>query len=384
MVEAGVDSIDGVPSCRSGVKDQMRAGASSTILVHAKDHNVGDGLLQVPFFRSLRHRFPAARVTLAVSVGRSAYASSLKDVVSPFVDEVIENAGLCLEKRQAYARRRPLDDRRFDLVIDMQKTWWRTLAVRRVRHKIFISASKHFLFSDRWPRSFRKPERLVDQFMMLLDATRQDPVGDAPPLRWFGPREEQRARTLLPDGPVHVGLVPGAGDRGKCWPLERYVALAHEQGSRGRRPVFILGPQEGEWVSLLSEAVPNAAMPGWRDGELDPGMRNPMQVAALGGRLAAAVANDCGTAHMLAAGETPLVSLFGYTNGAKYQPATPRFRRLDARAYGSDDVAAIPYADVAAALEGLVVADPGATTARDGAADCSERPTLPTASAGRP
>ena len=357
----------------------MRAGASSTILVHAKDHNVGDGFLQVPFFRSLRHRFPAARITLAVSIGGSAYASSLKDVVSPFVDEVIENAGLCLEKRQVYARPRPLDGRRFDLVIDMQKTWWRTLAVRRVRHKIFISASKHFLFSDRWPRSFRKPERLVDQFMMLLDATRHDPVGDPPPFRWFGPREEQHARTLLPDGPVHIGLVPGAGDRRKCWPLERYVALAREQLSRGRRPVFILGPQEGEWVSLLSEAVPEAAMPGWRDGELDPEMRNPMQVAALGGRLAAAVANDCGTAHMLAAGETPLVSLFGYTNGAKYQPATPRFRRLGARDYGSKHIGAIPYADVAAALESLMADGAGPTPARHDVTECGERPTFPAA-----
>jgi hypothetical protein len=32
------------------------------------------------------------------------------------------------------------------LVIDMQKTWWRTLAVRRVRHRLFVSASRHFPF----------------------------------------------------------------------------------------------------------------------------------------------------------------------------------------------------------------------------------------------
>jgi hypothetical protein len=37
----------------------------------------------------------------------------------------------------------------------MQKIWWRTLAVRRVRHKLFISASRHFLLSDRWPSSFK-------------------------------------------------------------------------------------------------------------------------------------------------------------------------------------------------------------------------------------
>ena len=89
------------------------------------------------------------------------------------VDDAYRAVGLVtvkdMEKAQAYAWKRPLDGRKFDLVIDMQKTWWKTLAVRRIRHRVFISASKHFLFSSRWPRSFKKPERLIDQFMMLLD-----------------------------------------------------------------------------------------------------------------------------------------------------------------------------------------------------------------------
>jgi hypothetical protein len=30
-------------------------------------------------------------------------------------------------------------------------------------------------------------ERLIDQYMMLLDAVGQEPVAKLPPLRWFGP-----------------------------------------------------------------------------------------------------------------------------------------------------------------------------------------------------
>jgi ADP-heptose:LPS heptosyltransferase len=165
---------------------RMSASVVRTVLVHAKDHYVGDGFLQAPFFRSLRSRFPNAHITLAVSIDGSAYASTLSEVVSRFIDEVMENVGLCLRKSQMLSWQPPLDGRSFDLVIDMQKTWWRTLAVRRVRHKLFISASRHFLFSDRWPSSFKKPERLIDQFMMLLDAVGQEPVAELPPLRWFG------------------------------------------------------------------------------------------------------------------------------------------------------------------------------------------------------
>ena len=57
---------------------------------------------------------------------------------------------------------------------------------------------------------------------------------------------------------------------------------------------------------------------------------------------------------MLAAGGVKLVSLFGFTNGAKYQPAAPVFRRLEAKSYGTRDVASIPLADVEAAVESLL------------------------------
>src|SRR5260370_692539 len=108
--------------------NEPAASVVCTVMVHAKDHKVGDGFLQVPFFSSLRSRFPDARITLAVSIGSSAYASTLNEVVSPFVDEVIENAGLCLRKSQVFIWHRPFDGRDFDLVIDMQENWWRTLA----------------------------------------------------------------------------------------------------------------------------------------------------------------------------------------------------------------------------------------------------------------
>ncbi|MBI3452426.1 MAG: lipopolysaccharide heptosyltransferase family protein, partial [Rhodospirillales bacterium] len=38
----------------------------------------------------------------------------------------------------------------------------------------------------------------------------------APPL----PAElVEQVHRLLPDGPVYIGLAPGAGNRAKCWPL---------------------------------------------------------------------------------------------------------------------------------------------------------------------
>src|SRR5260221_14002641 len=98
------------------IQDSMSAAGVCTVLVHAKDQKVGDGFLQVPFFGSLRSRFPNARITLAVSIGGSAYASTLNEAASPIIDEGIEKDGLCLRKSQVISWRRPFDGRGFERV----------------------------------------------------------------------------------------------------------------------------------------------------------------------------------------------------------------------------------------------------------------------------
>lgn len=328
---------------------------AATILVHSKDQPVGDGFIQARFFHALRCRFPSARITLAVSLGGSAYAGPLKAVMAPFIDEVLCDQALCLDRKQMrWSAPRPLNGRRFDLVIDLEKVWWQSLAVRRVRHRQFISASKHFLFSHRWPRSWKKPARLADQYFMLLDAVGMPVRAEVPMPAFLDPAAMDFAAGLLPAGPIYVGLVPGAGDRAKCWPLDRYVALARSLAASGRVPVFLLGPQEADWVAPLGEAVPEALFPGWCDGAMRPEFRSPLQTVAIGRRLAAAVTNDCGIAHMLAAADTPLVVLFGFTNPVKYAPMTRRLTALSAGDYGSDRTAAIPLDAVASALEGML------------------------------
>jgi ADP-heptose:LPS heptosyltransferase len=156
-----------------------------------------------------------------------------------------------------------------------------------------------------------------------------------------------RAAQLLPPGPTYIGLSPGAGNKhtGKCWPLEGFVALARNQVERGRTPVFLLGPEEREWVAPLRAAVPEARFP---EQEGDGG---PCLLAALGERLAVAVANCSGAGHLLAAGGAPMVSLYGPTRPEKYAPFARALICLKAQDYGSEQIAAIPLAAVLAAVE---------------------------------
>lgn len=332
-----------------------------TVLVYSGRELMGDGFMKVPFLRALRGAWPRARITWLAGAGKTVYAGPLRPLVAPYLDEIIEEAGIGLGAGELF--RRPLAGRPFDLVLDTQRRVLTTLILRRARHRLFVSGAADFRLSDCRPASpYRKPAAMVDQLLDLLRvATGREPDLSPPPP--IPGHYEAAARAALPEGETHLGLVPGAGGRHKCWPLECFVALARAAAARGWRPVFLLGPDERDWLAELSEAVPEARFPlqdPAAPAELAP---SPLFTMAVGRRLALAVTNDCGTAHMLAAAETPLLSLFGPTAPQKFAPATPDLTLIRAQDFGGEAMAAIPLAAVLAALERKLPAHRASATA---------------------
>jgi ADP-heptose:LPS heptosyltransferase len=154
-----------------------------------------------------------------------------------------------------------------------------------------------------------------------------------------------RARSLLPDGPRYVALAPGAGGRHKCWPLDRYIALAERLKAKGAVPVFILGPGEAEWVAECRE-VAGAVLPL----QQTDGPASAELTIALARRCSAAVANDSGAGHLIAAADIPLVSLFGPTAPDKFAPMTRQLTIVRAQDLGGEAMDAITVDAVAKAL----------------------------------
>jgi ADP-heptose:LPS heptosyltransferase len=241
---------------------------------------------------------------------------------------------------------RPLGGRSFDLVIDTQRRFSTSLAVRRVRHRRFVSGAAGFLLSDGRPAARTNPRAMLGQMLQLIEAAGGDPALATPPLA-LPAEATQAASALLPPGPTYIGLAPGAGNRDKCWRFENYVGVA--KSLREIVPVFILGPDEKDWIAAAS-AVPNARLP-LQDAAARGIAASPTLTIALAQRLAASLANDSGGGHMLAAGDRPLVSLFGPTDPAKFAPRARHLTVLRAQAFGADDMAAIPLEAVVAALQ---------------------------------
>ncbi|RAI37066.1 glycosyltransferase family 9 protein, partial [Rhodoplanes roseus] len=156
------------------------------------------------------------------------------------------------------------------------------------------------------------------------------------------------AAATLPDGPTYVGLAPGSREARKNWPRENFAALAERLAASGRTPVVFIGPQETDVRDELRRAAPSAIFP-------DTTARLELAVA-VAERLAAAVANDSGIGHLLAATQTPLVSLFGPTEVARWAPFTRRGIVVSATEFGGTTMQDIPVAAAFAAVERLLAA----------------------------
>ncbi|HZZ34307.1 MAG TPA: glycosyltransferase family 9 protein [Caulobacteraceae bacterium] len=295
------------------------------ILIYSTGEVIGDGIIKLPWIGGLRDAMPDARIVWCAASGETVYATTLRPLAQRYIDEIISEQGL---ERGAFGLwgPAPFGGRRFDLVVDTQSDWRQTIAVRRAAAGPFIAATLGFLLSSRRPRA-KPPIQIGPRIGLLFSLAAGAQVTPTDPWKADAAALAKAAR-LLPDGPAYVGLAPGTGGREKRWPLERYIALARRLAASRRAPVFILGPDEAGEAAKIAAAVPQARFPDTRAIAGDDA-GGPRLVIALASRLAAAVANDAGPGHMLAAGGAPLVSLHRSARTAeKFRPAADRLELL--------------------------------------------------------
>ncbi|WP_425997243.1 glycosyltransferase family 9 protein [Caulobacter sp. DWR1-3-2b1] len=317
-----------------------------TVLVYSMGEVIGDGLIKLPFIAGLRAAFPDTRITWCAAKGETVYAGALKAVIEGYVDEILTVRPTGAGAFDILPWVQPFGGRRFDLVIDTQENLRRSAVARRATTGAFVSAAALARVKD-WP------EAVTDRLARLL-ALASNGQGAPKPIILANPDAFEAARTLLPEGPTYVGLAPGAGGQDKRWPLERYIALAHHVEKTGATPVFFFGPDEVEDAARTRREVPAARFPEHDRRDAYPHVKGPLLVIALASRLSAAVANDAGPGHMMAAGGAPLLSLQKDARKAvKFRPAAVRLEMLVAGDYG-DVMAALPSEAVEAALARLM------------------------------
>jgi len=325
-----------------------------TILIYSMGEVIGDGLIKLPFIAGLRAAFPGARITWCAAKGDTVYAGPLKAVVAGYIDEILTDGPTGAGVLDALPWVKPFGGRTFDLVIDTQENLRRTVVARRA---VSTATGSRFVSAAHQARKAAWPVAVVDRLARLL-ALATDGTATPRPLTLTDPDASNAARALLPTahygGPVYIGLAPGAGGQDKRWPLDRYLELARRIEASDRKAVFFFGPDEAADAQTAREAVPTALFPERDRTDGYPGVKGPLLAIALAGRLTAAVANDAGPGHMVAAGGAPLLSLQkDHRKAVKFRPAAARLELLVAEDYGQD-MAALPLDVVDSALQRLI------------------------------
>ncbi len=323
-----------------------------SVLIYSTEERTGDGLIKLPFLAGVRRAFPAARLTWCAAAGQSVYGGWLAPVVAPLIDELLLTGPVGATVGELLPWARPFAGRRFDLVIDTQLNVRRTLALRPAARRL-ISAAAGFRFSA--VRAPHWPAAMAAQLQVLLSLATEETL-DPASVALVDDELLAAARHLLPPGPVYVGLAPGAGGAERRWPLARYLALATQLEANNRVPVFIIGPQELDYLPRIAEVCPGALLPLQAPHGLSAD-KAPRLTIALAHHLSAAVASDAGPGHLLAAGGVPLVSLaITRRKAEKFRPATARVLALVAEDVGGttiDDIALRPVADALQAQLGI-------------------------------
>jgi ADP-heptose:LPS heptosyltransferase len=324
---------------------------------------LGDVVMSLPALRAIRERFPHARITIAVGkpgaeiIDMSGYADAFISV-----DRVgLRDGFKPLSVMRIFQVVKDVRQRRFDFVIDLHSFSETNLLG-------FLSGAPKRLFSRRPGRSLDflanftpKPpvdkndpgQHLIDRYLDVLV-----PLGikDSPRVpRLMTRAEDGRAidamlrKAKAETGAPLVGLFPGAGHPGRCWPLEQFAQLADFLiRNDGVRPVVFVGPEERHLIQRMRALFPDPCV-------LLDKLSIP-QLAAAQARLAVFVSNDTGPVHIAAAVGTPIVVLIDLPRPHAYVPMGASQRLIF-----SESIAAIEVEQVYASTRELLSAGRTAT-----------------------
>ena len=273
---------------------------------------LGDTVLLVPLFRSLRERFAGCRIRI---------------VTRPNLGQMLTMMGIT----DAYAS---ADDREHSV-------WFAAATVGADEPNsrpawgnsdVLISAVSNG--ADHWAENARQARRGLgragDLSLFFFDPRPGDFAGHV--CEWH--REQLAALALLseppqalprvnPDGAIVIH--PGSGGDAKCWPRERFLALARALKRNGLTPTIILGEAEQErWGNALVNSLKDE-FPWYLH----------MGLYELAERLSRArlyLGNDSGVTHLAAAMAVPVIALFGPSNEVQWRPAGPSVKILRAPA----------------------------------------------------
>jgi heptosyltransferase-1 len=300
---------------------------------------MGDILHALPAITALRHTHPDWRIDWVVEPRWQALLSSTTDVsvppsrtAQPLVDFLHFAPTKAWGKhplsfktaREIRALRRELHAADYSAVLDLQGSIKSAVVARLAGCRRIIgeahpreSAARWFYTEHFAPHSTHVIERAIE----LAQEIAGDSLAASTPLLPVSPSAEQWCDSILVSDPTQkiILINPGAGWGAKCWPVERYSAIARSLIQDGCRVLINAGPGEED----LAEAIRTAT-----SGAASPVLCSIEQLIALTRRVSLLIAGDTGPLHLACALGKPVVGIYGPTDPSRNGPYGTRFKVL--------------------------------------------------------
>ncbi len=282
---------------------------SPNVLVVRLDR-IGDVMLSFPAVAAIRQKFPSARITWLVRPAAQELAERCPDS-----DEVLvydySRSGRHRGALGALALVRQLARRRFDMAFLLHPTLRThlTAALSGIPYRAGYDVRGGWLLTHRIADLRRDGYQHESRYAQDVVRALNVPPTDAVPRLMLYAEDTIAASALLrasgldPEKPYAV-LHAAASCKSKCWPADSFAALANRlRSERGLQIVLAGDPSSAPVNAELAARIPGAA---------DLSGRTPlMTLAALCRSSAIVVSNDSGPAHVAAAADARVLSIFG-------------------------------------------------------------------------
>jgi heptosyltransferase-2 len=298
------------------------------ILVRAPNW-VGDAVMAIPALEAIRRAHAKAEIII---LARPAVADLYGD--QPFADRILKYDNASRHSGWLGRERliRELRREKFDLAVLLQNAFeaawlaWRAGIPERAG---YARDGRGWLLSKpiRVPNKGDIPRHESHYYLELVRrAGWIESRGEIMPIRLQvaeSSREAAEASLLRAGarpGAWRCAIAPGASyGAAKCWPPERFAALADRLISECGADVILFGtPGENEVASRICSSMKRSAISL-------VGKTSMRDLAALFSACSIFIGNDSGAMHVAAATGLPVIGIFGPTDPEGTAPVTPQF-----------------------------------------------------------
>ena len=317
-------------------------------LVFSNGEKIGDGIIKLHLLHEIKRRFPEHKLIWMTNKGNTVYNNQLKNLASFYIDDVIEKANLNPFFWNKISKNYNLNNVFYEYIFDTQKAIYRTAALKRIKCKNFLSSAANGIFSS-FQLNLKKNDTrkyYLNDLFDLLNMLKMDTIDDS--FRIKIPENLQiRLKEIFNRNNKYLGIAPGAGEKDKIWPLEKFIKVGKYFEKKNFKIVLFLGPDEVDIKDRLTSEFPKALIPE----KLIKNFSNIEIVMGSTKFLTCTLANDSGISHMLSTKHCPLIKLFGPKDSNKFTPEHDNLKSISSRQFNSNDVKVIPVEEVIKVIE---------------------------------